>query len=256
LDWSDTAIVLAARPHGETSAILEVLTRTHGRHLGLVRGGASRRFKPSLQPGNSVHLHWRARLSEHLGSFTCELAAARAGTLMDRRDTLAGLNAFSAMVMAAMPEREAHAPVFAVGEILLDAMMHADFAHWGPLYVRWEAGLLEALGFGLDLSVCAATGTVDDLIYVSPRSGRAVSAAAGVIYKERLFALPGFLRDSRDGNASPADIVAGLNLTGFFLLERVLRQHGRDLPPVRARLGALARRHGANPGAPPPDESD
>jgi DNA repair protein RecO (recombination protein O) len=256
MDWSDTAIVLAARPHGETSAILEVLTRAHGRHLGLVRGGASRRSKPSLQPGNSLHLHWRARLSEHLGSFTCELAAARAGELMDRRDTLAGLNAFSAMVMAAMPEREAHTPVFAVGEILLDAMMATDFIHWGPLYVRWEAGLLDALGFGLDLGACAATGAVDDLIYVSPRSGRAVSAAAGAIYKERLFALPGFLLDSRDGAASIADIVAGLKLTGFFLLERVLRQNGRDLPPARARLDAIARRRIANPGAPPPRESD
>ena len=240
MDWSDSAIVLAARPHGETSAVLEVLTRDHGRHMGLVRGGASRRSKPALQPGNTLHLHWRARLSEHLGSFTCELATARAGELMDGRESLTGLNAFTSVTMAAMAEREVHAPVFTVGEILLDAMMREDFAHWGPLYVRWEAGLLDALGFGLDLSECAASGVTDDLIYVSPRTGRAVSRAEGAIYKERLFALPGFLLDSRDGAAAPADIVAGLKLTGFFLLERVLRQNCRELPPARARLDELA----------------
>src|SRR3954462_9964488 len=148
MEWSDDAIVLSSCAHGETGAILELLTRDHGRHAGLVRGGASRRIKPSLQPGNSVHVQWRAGLEEHLGSFTAELARARAGELMDSRDAPAGLNAFTAVTTAAMPEREAHAQVFAGGEILLDAMMTDDAAHWLPLYVRWEAGLLEALGFG------------------------------------------------------------------------------------------------------------
>src|SRR5882757_4500781 len=134
MEWNDDAIVLAVRSHGETGAILELLTRDHGRHAGLVRGGASRRVKPTLQPGNSVHVNWRARLEEHLGSFTCELARARAGELMDSRDALAGLNAFSAVTSAALPEREAHAAVFEVGEILLDAMMAGDPAHWLPLY--------------------------------------------------------------------------------------------------------------------------
>src|ERR1700754_4161361 len=193
MEWNDDAIVLSSRAHGENGAILDLLTRDHGRHAGLVRGGASRRVKPALQPGNSVHVHWRARLEEHLGSFTCELARARAGELMDSRDGLAGLNAFTAVTSAAMPEREAHASVFAVGEILLDAMMTADAAHWLPLYVRWEAGLLDALGFGLDLSECAATGAKDDLAYVSPKTGRAVSRDAAGIYANRLFRLPGFL---------------------------------------------------------------
>src|SRR5476649_1156782 len=138
MEWSDDAIVLSTRAFGESGAILDLLTRDHGRHAGLVRGGASRRTKPSLQPGNGVHVQWRARLEEQLGSFTCELARARAGELMDSRDKLAGLNAFTAVAVAAVPEREAHASIFEVGEILLDAMMTGDAAHWLPLYVRWE----------------------------------------------------------------------------------------------------------------------
>src|SRR6202161_3225057 len=162
MEWSDDAIVLSVRSHGETGALLELLTRDHRRHAGLVRGGASRRIKPTLQPGNNVHVGWRARLEEHLGSFTCELARARAGELMDSREALAGLNAFTAMTGAAMPEREAHAPVFLSGEILLDAMMTYDAAHWLPLYVRWEAGLLGGLGFWVDLSAWAATRGKND----------------------------------------------------------------------------------------------
>ncbi len=197
MEWSDDAIVLSSRPHGETGAILELLTRDHGRHAGLVRGGASRRVKPALQPGNSVHVHWRARLEEHLGNFICELARARAGELMDSRERLPGLNAFTAITSAAMPEREAHAAVFLGGEVLLDAMMAEDAAHWMTLYIRWEVGLLEALGFGLDLSECAATGATTGLTYVSPKSGRAVSRDGAGIYAARLFALPAFLLDSR-----------------------------------------------------------
>lgn len=242
MEWSDDAIVLSSRAHGETGAILEVLTREHGRHLGLVRGGASRRTKPVLQPGNTVHVHWRARLEEHLGSFTAEPIRARAGDMLEDRAALAGLNAFASMTGAAMPEREPHAPVYDVGEILLDAMLERDFAHWAPLYVRWEAGLLEALGFGLDLSKCAATGTVDNLIYVSPRSGRAVSAEGGAQYKERLFALPGFLLGSQNAEPSAADIAAGLRLTGHFLFDRVLAPHDREMPLARARLDEFASR--------------
>jgi DNA repair protein RecO (recombination protein O) len=239
MEWSDDAIVLSTRPHGETSAILELLTRDHGRHAGLMRGGASRRVKPTLQPGNSVHVQWRARLEEHLGSFTCELARSRAGELMDSRDTLAGLNAFSAMTIAAMPEREAHATVFLGGEILLDEMMTGDTAHWLPLYVRWEAGLLEALGFGLDLSECASTGAKTDLIYVSPKSGRAVSRDAGGIYASRMFRLPGFLMGDDTDQAHGDEIASGLALTGHFLLERVLKPHGKALPSARLRLDAI-----------------
>lgn len=244
MEWNDDAIVLSSKPLGESGTILELLTRDHGRHSGLVRGGASRRVKPTLQPGNSVHVGWRARLEEHLGSFTCELARARAGELMDSRQALAGLNAFTAMTCAAMPEREAHAPVFLSGEILLDAMMAYDAAHWLPLYVRWEAGLLEALGFGLDLSECAATGVKTDLTYVSPKSGRAVSRHAAGIYASRMFRLPAFLLDARAAEPTPDESAAGLALTGYFLLERVLKSHGKQMPPARLRLEAIAREAG------------
>src|SRR5205809_628387 len=239
MEWNDDAIVLSSRAHGETGVILELLTRDHGRHAGLVRGGASRRVKPTLQPGNSVHVQWRARLEEHLGSFTCELARARAGELMDSRDALAGLDAFTAVTNAAMPEREAPAPGFRRGEVLLDAMLADDTAHWLPLYVRWEAGLLEALGFGLDLRECAATGAKDDLIYVSPRTGRAVSRDAAGIYANRLFKLPGFLTGDRNQEAHADEVAAGLALTGYFLLERVLAPHGKEMPPARLRLDTI-----------------
>ncbi|OAI45347.1 DNA repair protein RecO [Rhizomicrobium sp. SCGC AG-212-E05] len=238
MEWSDDAIVLSSRSHGETSVVLELLTRDHGRHAGLVHGGASRKVRPTLQPGNSVHVKWRARLEEHLGSYSCELARARAGELMDGRAALIGLNAFTAVAIAAIPEREAHAPVFFSGEILLEAMMDHDAAHWLPLYVRWEAGLLEALGFGLDLSECAATGAKDDLIYVSPKTGRAVSRDAAGIYASRLFKLPAFLLGG--GEADAQGVAAGLALTGHFLLERVLRPHGKEMPPARMRLDAIA----------------
>ena len=240
MEWSDDAIVLSSRPHGETGAVLELLTRDHGRHAGLVRGGASRRIKPGLQPGNSVHVQWRARLEEHLGSFTCELARARAGELMDSRQALTGLNAFTAVTSAVLPEREAHAEVFRGAEVLLEAMMAEDARHWMTLYIRWEVGLLEALGFGLDLSECAATGVTTDLTYVSPKSGRAVSRDGAGIYAARLFALPAFLLDTAADEPTMPDIAAGLALTGHFLLERVLAPHGKEIPPARLRLDALA----------------
>lgn len=239
MEWSDSAIVLSSRPHGENGVILELLTRDHGRHLGLVRGGTSRRQRPSLQPGNTLDVQWRGRLAEHLGSYTAELATARAGALMESREGLAGLNAFVRIAALALPEREAHAPVFVAGEILLDAMASSDAAHWLPLYARWEAGLLEALGFGLDLSECAATGGNDELIYVSPRSGRAVSKAGAGIYADRLFKLPGFLNGEQDSEPSPDEIAQALRLTGHFLSERVLEPHGQAMPQARIRLDTL-----------------
>ena len=239
MEWSDDAIVLSVRALGETSAILEALTRAHGRHLGVVLGGASRKKRPVLQPGNSVRAHWRARLSEHLGNFTIEPVRLRAGEMLENRVSLIGLNAF-ASVAAVLPEREPHEPVFEAAEILLDAMSEDGFEHWAPLYVRWEAGLLEALGFGLDLSRCAVNGTQDDLRYVSPRTGRAVSGEAGAAYAERLFALPPFLLGSQNASPTRAEIAAALRLTEHFILERVLKPHGRELPAARARLDALA----------------
>jgi len=242
MEWSDDAIVIGVRAYGETSAILEVLTRAHGRHAGLVRGGSSRKSKSALQPGNSVHLLWRARLNEHLGNFTAEPMTARAGHLIESRAALAGLNAFTSVVSASLPERETHQSVYDAGELLLDAMANEDFAHWAPLYVRWELGLLDELGFGIDLSECAATGTMDDLEYVSPRSGRAVSRAAAAPYKERLLALPPFLLGSQNTEPTPADIAAGLKLTSYFLLDRVLRPHGKEMPAARQRLEELSYR--------------
>ncbi|HVZ69574.1 MAG TPA: DNA repair protein RecO [Rhizomicrobium sp.] len=241
MEWSDDAIILSVRPHGETSAIVEALTRSHGRHLGLVRGGSSRRSRPTLQPGNSVHLHWRARLSEHLGNYSVELLHARAGEMFEDRDRLLGLNALTGVAGAALPEREPHSTVYEAAEILLDAILTEDFRHWAPLFVRWEAGLLEALGFGLDLSQCAATGSLDDLIYVSPRSGRAVSAAAGEPYRDRMFRLPAFLLASQNAEPSAADIAEGLHLTEHFLLDRVLQPHNQDIPAARLRLNERAR---------------
>ena len=239
MEWSDSAIVLSSRPHGENGVIVELLTREHGRHLGLVRGGASRRIRPTLQPGNTLDAHWRGRLAEHLGSYACELATARAGALMDGRDSLAGLNAFAAICAAALPERQPYPPVFIAGEVLLDAMAASDAAHWLPLYARWEAGLLEALGFGLDLSECAATGTTEELIYVSPRSGRAVSKAGAGIYASRLFRLPPFLAGDATDDPTPEETCAALRMTGHFLLERVLEPHGAAMPQARIRLDSL-----------------
>lgn len=238
MEWTDDAIVLSARQHGESATVLEVLTKAHGRFAGLVRG--SRKLKPVLQPGNSVHLVWRARLQEHLGNFAVELALARAGALMENREALLGLNAFTSIASATLPERGPYyEPVFAAANILLDAMMEDGIAQWGAIYVRWEAGLLEALGFGLDLSSCAATGETENLIYVSPRSGRAVSAQAGAPYAGRMFALPQFLLGV-PGEISLVDISAGLSLTGHFLNERVLRPNAKPVPPARLRLDALA----------------
>jgi DNA repair protein RecO (recombination protein O) len=236
MEWTDSGIVLSSRAYGETGIIADVLTREHGRHQGLVRGS---KVRAALQPGNSLSLTWRARLPEQLGSYTVELARARAGALMESRESLTGLNAFCAVAGVALPEHQVHVALHNVAEILLDAMTADDFSHWGPLYVRWESGLLDALGFGLDLSQCAATGSVRDLIYVSPRTGRAVSQSAGADYAARLLILPQFLL-----GASPAPDMAatraGLKLTGHFLLERVLAPNGREMPQARYRLDALA----------------
>jgi DNA repair protein RecO (recombination protein O) len=242
MEWSDDAIVLAARRHGETDVILETLTREHGRHLGLVYGGASRRVKSALLAGNALSVAWRARLSENLGSFAIELRRERASAILESREALIGLNAFAAIAREVLPEREPHATVYDAAEILLDAIVSSEFSHWAPLYVRWEMGVLDALGFGLDLSCCAVTGQSDDLRYVSPRSGRAVSSQTGEPYRARLLELPAYLIEPRDASERSNDIGAGLRLTGYFLLERVLVPHQRQIPAARSRLDALAGR--------------
>jgi DNA repair protein RecO (recombination protein O) len=243
MDWTDDALILALRAHGENAVILEALTRAHGRHLGLVHGGTSSKRRAAMQPGNRVRLKWRARLSEHLGTYEVELVRARAHDMFDRRAALAGLNALAAVANAVLPEREPHPAAFESADALIDAIADHDFADWAPLFVRWELGLLDELGFGLDLAQCAANGTTDDLIYVSPRSGRAVSATGGAQYKERLLRLPQFLLGRQAGEPTEADLANGLTLTAYFLEQSVLAPHHKRLPEARLRLSDLAHRH-------------
>jgi DNA repair protein RecO (recombination protein O) len=233
MDWRDEGIVLSARAYGESGAIVELFTREHGRHLGLVRGGAGRRHKGALQPGNGLVAHWRARLSEHLGTYTAEMVKPRAGVLMDDAFALTGLSAACA-IAGVIPEREAHPALYEAFEVLLDTMEDADI--WPAIFVRWELGLLQELGFGLDLGQCVATGTRDDLAYVSPRSGGAVSRGAGDPYRNRLFRLPPFLVGTQAGAASPLDVADGLKITGHFIERHLYAPQDRHLPDARIRL--------------------
>jgi DNA repair protein RecO (recombination protein O) len=231
--WSDEAIVLAARRHGETALLVHCLTRTHGRHAGLVRGGQRPKGRAAFGIGNRLLVTWSARLSEHLGTLSGELVHGPAAALIDAPVRLAGLAATSALAQAALPEREPHPRLYAQLQALHEALELND--GWMPDYVRWELDLLAELGFGLDLGACAATGTTENLIYVSPNSGRAVSAAAGAPYRDRLLRLPPFLKG--DGaRPEPGDVMDGLELTGFFLDRRVFAPHGRALPPARTRF--------------------
>lgn len=233
MEWSDDGIVLSARKHGESSAIVSVLTAEHGRHAGLVRGGSGSRMRGVLEPGNRVRMTWRARLEEHLGSFTqCDMVANLSAGLLDDPLRLAALQAICAVAEAALPERERHRAVYDGMIGLLGALGGES---WPGLYVRWELALLSDLGFGLDLSTCAATGSNDDLAFVSPKSGRAVSASAGEPYRDRLLALPDFLLKA-PYEPGAGEIAAGLALTGYFLDRHVLAPHGKALPPARGRL--------------------
>ncbi len=235
MEWNDEAIVLGLRQFGESGAILEVLTRGHGRHLGLVRGASSKRIKGALEPGNAMSVHWRARLDQHLGSFTVELSAARAAQFFEDGTKLAGLSAACAICGATLPEREMHTRVFEALDAFLGAMAEKPSPDWVVDYVRFEIVLLEDLGFGLDLASCAATGVQENLTYVSPKTGRAVSEAAAAPYREKLLRLPQFLAPE-DGKAGVQDLVDGMALTGFFLERVALEPHGGVMPPARARL--------------------
>jgi DNA repair protein RecO (recombination protein O) len=229
MHWSEEAIVLAGRRHGETSAIIEVLTRDHGRSLGLVRGGRSRSLRPVLQPGNTLFVTWRARLEDHLGLFTVELTSPRAAKLMEDAFKLAGLNTVVALARL-LPEREPHPRLYDATMLLLERL--EENSVWPALLARWELGLLDELGFGLDLKSCAATGTNQALAYVSPRTGRAVSLEAGEPYRERLLKLPAFLTDA-GGSPGDADIADGLKLTGYFIERHVLKPRGLESPGAR-----------------------
>jgi DNA repair protein RecO (recombination protein O) len=238
MDFSDEGILISARPLGEANAIAELFTALHGRHLGLVRGGRSRRVRPLLQPGNVLALTWRARLSEHLGSFAIELIDARAARVLDDEAALAAIGSLTALSRQ-LPERDPHPELYRGALEVLRAL--DDASVWPALLVRWEMMLLQDLGFGLDLGECAATGADGDLAFVSPRSGRAVSRDAGQPYCDRLLKLPRFLL--QEGVPSGQhDVVAGFALTGHFLERDVLAPQGLALPQARDRLTELLAR--------------
>jgi len=232
MHWSDEGIVLSARAHGENGVIVQLLTRGQGRHPGLVRGGQGRRVRGVLQPGNLVAAQWSGRLAEHLGTYVCEPVTAYAARVLDDPDRLAALSAAAAVTEGALPEREPHAACFDGLLALLEAL---PGDHWAEVYVHWELALLAELGFGLDLASCAAGGDNDQLAYVSPKSGRAVSLAAGEPYREKLLTLPGFLAGRGGGGAQ--EVGQGLALTSYFLERFVFAPHHKPVPAARQRLG-------------------
>lgn len=237
MEWRDEGMLISLRPHGESSAIIEVFTAAHGRHLGVVRGGTSRRMAGILQPGAQLALQWQARLHEHIGSFKAEPILARSALMQDHGALLA-LNALCALLHRALPERDPHAGFYRETVQLLDLLEHGG--DWPLAYLLWETRLLEEMGYGLDLTACALTGATQDLAFVSPRSGRAVSRLAAGDWAPRLLPLPRVLT-LHDGTA--AEVAQALSLTGHFL-SQALAHSGDDaaLPDARARLADLLAR--------------
>jgi len=238
MQWTDEGIVLGVKRHGEASGILELMTRDHGRHLGLVRGAFGPRMKPVLQPGNTVSATWRARLDEHLGNYTIEAMNLRAAGYFSSPHAIYGVSHLAAL-MRLLPERDPHESLHVALDTLLERL--DDPVRTAPMLVRFELQLLAELGFGLDLAQCAATEVSAELDYVSPKSGRAVSRSAGAPYADRMLRLPAFLRDDE---ALPAgrDLADGFALTGFFLARHVLEPRGLTLTDERAHyIAALAR---------------
>lgn len=242
MDFAEDAFVLSARPHGDTGVVVELLTETHGRRATYVAGGASRRMKPFLQPGARVTAEVRARTSDHLGSARLEPVGQGPAALFDDPLALIGLNAAASVAQGALPEREPHPGAFMAFEALMGAFAIPEV--WPAVFVRFEAGLLEDLGFGLDLSVCAVSGSPDNLTWVSPRTGRAVSLQAGLPYADKLLRLPPFLLGAQAG-LGEGDVRAGLDLTGHFLEQFVFHPLDKPLPPARVwmieRLGDAGR---------------
>jgi DNA repair protein RecO (recombination protein O) len=233
MEFEDDAFVLSARPFGEAGAIVELLTSNHGKYAAHVAGGASRKMKPFLQAGAQVLVRYRARVSDQLGSASLEPVGEGPAALFDDAMALAGLSAAAAVAAGALPEREPHPGAFFGLEALILSLAQTEV--WPAVYVRFEAGLLQDLGFGLDLSRCAATGSTDDLIYVSPRTGRAVSRPAGEPYRDKLLKLPPFLLGAQAGLGA-GDVDLGLILTGHFLEQFVFAPLNRPLPPARIWL--------------------
>jgi DNA repair protein RecO (recombination protein O) len=236
MEWRDEGIVIGARRLGERDVILEAMTREHGRHLGVVRSGRSQRMQPALQAGNGCELVWRARLDEQLGQYLVEPTKLRAASLMESAAALYAMATLGSLLRL-LPERDPYPALYETLCIVLDTLDQPQLA--APLLVRFEVALLGELGFGLDLTECAATGSNDRLIYVSPKSGRAVSEAAGEPYKERLLALPDFLKGGEPVFPSRSDIANGLALTGYFLERHLFGPRGVELPEARAAFVAL-----------------
>lgn len=230
LEWQDEGIILSLRPHGETGGVLSLLTKQHGRTAGYVYGASSAKSRGTLEAGNLVFARWQAKSSDQLGSFSLELEKSYAAAVMDDPVKLTALQSALALADKTLFEREKHPGVYEGLKALLESFS-ADL--WAPTYIFWEIGLLRELGFGLDFSACAATGTTENLIYMSPKSGRAVSALGGAGYEDRLLHLPSFLRG---GSVEEKDILEGLQLTGHFLLHRVFSQMNSGLPEPRLRL--------------------
>jgi DNA repair protein RecO (recombination protein O) len=238
MQWTDEGIVLGIKRHGEANGILELMTRERGRHLGMVRGGFGSRMKPVLQLGNSVSATWRARLDEHLGNYTIEALNLRASNFFAAPHAAYGVTHLAAL-MRLLPERDPHAALYVALEDILDRLDDVQTA--APMVARFELQLLSEFGFGLDLEQCASTGARDDLVYVSPKSGRAVSREAGEPWADKLFRLPAFLVEQ---NVTPAvqDLSDGFALTGFFLARHVLEPRGLELSDERAHfIAALMR---------------
>ncbi len=233
VSWEDEGIVVSVRRFGDYDAIASLMTGSQGRHVGLVKGGMGKKHRGILQPGNLVKASWRARLEEHLGTFTVEGVQSYAALALSNADQLAGLSAMCAMIEDTMPEREPHLEVY---QRTLDLLTQLDAAYWPALYAKWELALLADMGYGLDLASCAATGSRDDLIYVSPKSGRAVSRGAGEPYVGKLLALPAFMAGGADDAPNSPEIAAALELTGHFFESRVFRPQKRELPASRTRF--------------------
>lgn len=230
MQWQDRAIILGVKRHGETTVIVEVMTPERGRHLGMVRSGRSRSMQPVLQPGNEVEVTWRARLDEHLGEFRVEPVRLRAARLMETATAVYGVQAMGALLRL-LPERDPHPHLFEALEIILENLHNPADA--GELFVRFELAVLNDLGFGLDLSECAATGARSDLAYVSPKSGRAVSRAAGAPWADKMFALPAFLGAEQSQAADFESLAAAFRLTAFFLHRHVYEPRGVEAADAR-----------------------
>lgn len=239
MEWRDRGIIIGTRRHGETSLILEAMTERHGRHLGIVRGGRSRRQQPVLQPGNEVDLTWRARLEDHLGAFQVEPLALSAARLMEHPSGIYGIQLLASHLRL-LPERDSHPELFHALEVVIGHLCEPEIA--GPLVVRFELRLLEELGFGLDLSSCAGTGLRNDLVYVSPKSGRAVSRMAGEPWKDKLLLLPAFLAGQPSVVPDESDMTAAFALTGFFLRRHVYEPRALKEPDTRTGFIAAVKR--------------